>query len=74
MDNKLLQAMMVMERERECVLRQDTSDCDKDCKNCNLLLPTETVVEGYDTAIEVIKAINTIDAIMRPIDNQDNVI
>lgn len=57
MNNELTQALIVLEKERECVLRQDSPDCDRDCKKCDLLLPTETVVEAYDNAIKVIRAI-----------------
>ena len=50
----LLTARKIMERERECVLRQDTPDCDRDCRKCCLVLPTEDVIKAYDTVINLI--------------------
>lgn len=52
---EIIHALVVLQREKECVLRQDTPECNRDCKNCNLVLPTEEVVAGYDTAIEILK-------------------
>lgn len=46
----------VMEREKTCVLRQGTADCDRDCKNCDLVLPTDEVVKAYDYVTEHIRA------------------
>ena len=52
----LNEILAVLERERECVLRQDTPDCNRDCKNCKLVLPTEKVIRAYDNAIGIIRA------------------
>ena len=40
--------------EKACVLRQDTPQCHRDCKKCDLLLPTENVLTAYDMAIEAL--------------------
>ena len=51
----LEQSIKVLENERECVLRQDTPKCNRDelgCHCCDLLLETEEVISGYDTAIK----------------------
>lgn len=46
----------VIEREKTCVLRQGTADCDRDCKNCDLVLPADEVVKAYDYVTEHIRA------------------
>lgn len=52
----LNEILCVLERERECVLRQDTPECNRDCKNCDLVLPKEKVVRAYDNVIGIIRA------------------
>ena len=61
----LNEILVVLERERECVLRQDTLDCDRDCKNCNLVLPAEKVIRAYDNAIGIIRAERDLQEIIR---------
>lgn len=45
------EAVGVLKFEKACVLRQDTPRCDRDCGKCDLLLPTEDVLQAYDMAI-----------------------
>ena len=40
----------VLKTERECVKR-NVAGCDRQCEKCDLVLPTEVVLEAYDTAI-----------------------
>lgn len=49
--------MNIIENEKECVKRQNGCFCDnkRDCKNCDLVLPEESIVKAYDITIEVIK-------------------
>ena len=55
--------LAVMENERECVARQENNSpkCPKDengvrlCGQCDLCLPTESVLEAYDEVIESLK-------------------
>lgn len=50
------EALKIMQTEKECVERQGTVACpNRDCENCDLLLPTEKVVEAYDVAIKVLE-------------------
>lgn len=47
----------IMQRERKCVLRQDTVECDCDCANCELVLPKEEVNAAYDYVLVILQAI-----------------
>ena len=47
----------IMQRERKCVLRQDTSECDRDCANCELVLPKEDVNAAYDYVLTILQAV-----------------
>lgn len=48
----LKEAVSVLKIERRCVERQT---CDRDCANCDLLLPTEDVLNAYSIAIKFIE-------------------
>ena len=49
--------------EKECVLRQDTVDCQRmldgslTCINCDLVQEDKDILEAYDTAIECLKVL-----------------
>ena len=45
----------VLIHERECVTRASTEGCDRNCKNCDLVLPEEDIIEAYDLAILAIR-------------------
>ena len=48
-------AKEIMQIEQECVKRQGTMACpNRDCANCDLLLPTSEVLKAYEIAIECI--------------------
>lgn len=49
------EAIKVMQVERECVMRNDSHQCNRDCAVCDLVLPTEYVLDAYD---EVLKMFN----------------
>ena len=59
----------ILKNEKECVERQDTPKCNRDCGNCDLLLPTEEVKQAYTLAIGCIEGTqNLLDEIRAEID------
>ena len=59
------EAAGVIKFEKACVLRQDTPRCNRDCKKCDLLLPTEDVLTAYDMAIKALEQKPCEDTISR---------
>jgi len=59
------EAAGVIKFEKTCVLRQDTPRCNRDCKKCDLLLPTEDVLTAYDMAIKALEQQPCEDTISR---------
>ena len=59
------EAAGVIKFEKACVLRQDTPECHRNCKKCDLLLPTEDVLTAYDIAIKALEQETCDDAIRR---------
>lgn len=49
MDEKT--ALKVLKTERECVSRNDGGNCDRDCGKCDLVLPSDVVLQAYDYVI-----------------------
>lgn len=49
------QAIGVIKFEIACVNRQDTPQCTRDCKKCDLCLPTEDVLQAYEMAIKALE-------------------
>ena len=46
----------ILKIEKECVERQGTMACpNRDCENCDLLLPTDEVIKAYTLAIGCIE-------------------
>lgn len=42
-----------MKVERECVTRNDGTNCDRDCANCDLLVEnTSDIIDAFDTVID----------------------
>ena len=48
-------AIKVIRTEKECVIRQNTDKCNRCCEDCDLLLPTEDVLRGYNMAISILE-------------------
>ena len=46
------QILKVLKNERECIKRQGTAKCDRNCKGCDLCLPDDEILEVYDFLIE----------------------
>lgn len=60
----------ILRTEKECVERQDTPKCNRDCGNCDLLLPTEEVKQAYTLAIGCIEGTQSLlDEIRAEIEN-----
>ena len=49
--------IQILKTELECVNRQGTPKCNRDCLNCDLLLPAKDVREAYETAIKVLEIV-----------------
>jgi len=47
---KLKSTIEVLEQEKECVER-NIKGCDRNCANCDLVLPDQKILDGYDFAI-----------------------
>ena len=45
-------AIFIIQTERECLKR---TGCDRDCENCDLVMPDEDIEEAYKMAIESLK-------------------
>ncbi len=50
----LKEVVRILETEKQCVERQT---CDRDCANCDLVLPTEDVLMAYSMAIGCIEGL-----------------
>ena len=42
----------VLKNERECIARQGTAKCDRNCGFCELCLPDDEILSVYDFLIE----------------------
>lgn len=45
----------MLEIEKQCVLRQDTPQCTRECSFCDLVQNADEVISAYDTAINLLK-------------------
>lgn len=45
----------ILENEAECVRRADKGLCDRDCERCELVRPTDEILDSYQIAIEAVK-------------------
>lgn len=43
--------LKVLKNERECIARQGTAKCNRDCKACELCLPDDEILAVYDFLI-----------------------
>lgn len=53
----LLETVEVLKNEMACVSRANT--CDRDCGNCELVLPDEIILSAYRNAISIIENLKT---------------
>ena len=49
------QILKVLKNERECIKRQGTDKCDRNCGNCDLCLPDDEILEVYDHLIKIVE-------------------
>ena len=45
----------VLKNERECIKRQGTAKCDRNCKECDLCLPDDEILAVYDHLISLVE-------------------
>lgn len=53
--DKTKACLIVLNIEKQCVQRAANKECDRQCEKCDLVLPVETITNGYDEAIRIIK-------------------
>ena len=51
----MLTTKEVIETERECVQRNGTEFCDRDCLHCDLVLPEEEILKAYDDVLLMLR-------------------
>ena len=51
----MVDVLEVMKTERQCVIRNEIGSCNRDCGNCDLLLPTNDIIQAYDRVIMMIQ-------------------
>ncbi len=49
------EAIKVLLNERECILRQIGSGCDRNCATCDLVLPDKSIIRAYCMAIDALR-------------------
>lgn len=76
---KIERLIQLMELERECVLRQDTTDCQRNvdpirgCYGCPLVVnDSKEIVEAYDKVITILKWFSNIKEQLSKIQEEDN--
>lgn len=47
-------AIEVIETEKACVLRNIKNQCNRDCANCDLVLPDMDIIIAYNYALAVL--------------------
>ena len=50
--------IFVINREKECVQRQEIS-CNRDCGNCDLVLPAKTVLSAFEFVLDMLEREST---------------
>jgi hypothetical protein len=59
-----------LKNEKRCAVRNINGKCNRDCKNCDLVLPDDVVLDGYDCCINLLESImceNNMLRKMRPV-------
>ena len=46
-------ASEIIKRERECVLR--AKSCDRNCGDCDLIMPEDEIVNAYNKALDLLE-------------------
>jgi len=45
-----------MEIERECIIRNDNDECNRDCSRCDLVQDTAELISAYTRIIDILEA------------------
>lgn len=49
-------AIQILQTEKECVGRNNGVNCDRQCDKCDLVLPSEDILQAYDVVIDKLVA------------------
>lgn len=49
------QMLILLECERQCILRNSLDSCNRDCANCDLLQDSEALLDMYDLVKEIVR-------------------
>lgn len=44
----------ILKTRKQCVLRETYNECNRDCENCDLALPSNDILKAYDIAIDAL--------------------
>ena len=47
----------IIENEKQCVLRAEEHECDRDCLHCDLLKESSDIIQSYDYVLNVLRNI-----------------
>lgn len=50
----------ILQNEMACVIRAETGRCTRDCASCDLVRPSEEIIQAYADAINAVYAIKEI--------------
>ena len=53
----LQRTVKVLENEKACVLRNIKQNCNRDCGNCDLVLPDREIINAYNYALDILNMI-----------------
>ena len=47
----------IMENELRCVQRAAVNACDRNCKECDLLMDTDEIIQAYNDVLKILERI-----------------
>lgn len=50
-------AIEIMNTEKCCVKRNEDNFCDRRCEKCDLVLPSDEILEAYDFVIDTLSSV-----------------
>lgn len=45
----------VFKIERECILRNESDNCNRDCASCDLVIDCDEILKAYDKVLDLLK-------------------
>lgn len=54
----------ILQNEMACVIRAETGRCIRDCASCDLVRPSEEIIQAYADAINAVYAVKEIKKIL----------